>query len=333
MEVGRQFNDKIMRVIIIGSGQLGSRHLQGVLKNKSTEEVWIIDEWRSSLELAFQRSKEISHFATLHFEEGFINLPIEADLCIVAGTANVRLSCCQEVLSRTKIKYLVLEKILFNSLPDFHSAEILFNKFPEMKIWVNHARRMFPFYREVKKQFQVLKRNRLSVEVSGSEWGLACNALHFIDLWCFLRETELSHVDFDHALNSIIESKRREFIEVRGLVKVQFSNGDEMSLISEISKEYMPISINVKGENCEFLINEQEHFYFKDLLTNSIMVEGRMDYQSDLSSSLVSYSLNGHDFLLTPIGDSLPMHRIFIASAVDWYNSVLNRADLFIPIT
>jgi hypothetical protein len=312
---------------------LGSRHLQGVLKDKFTEEVWIIDEWRSSLELAFQRSREISHNATLHFQEDFTNLPIEADLCIISGTANVRLSCCQEVLSRTKIKFLVLEKILFNSLPDFQRAEKLLKKFPAMKIWVNHARRMFPFYGEVKEQLQVLKSNQLFVEVSGSEWGLACNALHFIDLWCFLRETELSGVDFNHASNSIIESKRSAFIEVKGLVKAQFSNGDEMSLLSEISKDYIPISMKIKGENCEFVIYEYEHFYFKDLFTNSTIVEGRMELQSDLSNLLVSHIRNGKEVLLTPIVDSLPMHSLFIASAVDWYNSVLKKRDLFIPIT
>ena len=55
-------------IVIVGSGQLGSRHLQGVLKyNKEKLAVYVMDPSQDALEVSKERATEVDHNHELHF--------------------------------------------------------------------------------------------------------------------------------------------------------------------------------------------------------------------------------------------------------------------------
>ncbi len=322
-----------MRFILVGSGQLGSRHLQGVLKNPSITEVWVIDEWKSSLELAYQRSSEVPHHAIIHFQDGFSNLPEEVDVCIISGTANVRMDHIKSILKKVKVRFLVLEKILFNSSADFEESKSLFSRYPDMKIWVNHPRRMFKFYQLVENFFNSIENESFFVDIRGNDWGIACNALHYIDLWCFLRNTEVDQIDFFNQNNTIVNSKRTSFIEVHGSIKVDFANGDALQMTSEILPDLKSISISVKGELVEYVIDESESLRLFNKEDGDKLIEGEIEYQSNLSKELIDGLLQHDELPLTTYAEAFSMHQKFVLSAIDWYNFKLNKSESFIPVT
>jgi hypothetical protein len=62
---------------IIGAGQLGSRHLQGLLTyRKESLSVFIVDPSSESLSVSQQRADEIKHKYTLTFIQSYQDLPM-----------------------------------------------------------------------------------------------------------------------------------------------------------------------------------------------------------------------------------------------------------------
>lgn len=138
------------RVAIIGAGQLGSRHLQGLLKSKSEQVIYVLDPSESSLKISRNRAQEIKNNHNLLFITDWNKLPNYLDLVIVSTGANVRSKVVSKLLTDFKVKNLILEKVLFQDLKSYSEINNLINK-TKTPTWVNHPRRMFNHYQEIKK--------------------------------------------------------------------------------------------------------------------------------------------------------------------------------------
>jgi len=331
MEVGQQYNNRIFRVLLVGSGQLGSRHLQGILKCAYVSEVYVVDAWEKSLELARQRSQELVHDKLIHYSKDCENIPQNIDVCIIAGTANVRLSQLRQVLEKCSVRYLILEKILYNSMQDYVEADTLIGRHVNMKTWVNHPRRMYRFYSAVRGVVESCH-GLMNVNVSGGNWGLACNGLHFIDLWCYLRDTDVESVDFMNSSVALIPSKRNDFIEFMGGSLIVFRNGDIMDLHSS-DTEFNGMNIKFGNANCSFEIIEREELTCKDVLREGIIVSGAPQFQSDLTNEIVNDLFEKSFSSLTPYSTAQRSHRLFIESALELYNRESGQTFNYIPIT
>jgi len=134
---------------LIGAGQLGSRHLQGLIHSENRLRIYVIDQSDEALATARIRFKEASDKNTdtkfnVSFHNKLDDLPAELDLVIIATTAEVRRIVVEDLLTNHQVKYLLLEKIVFQKVADFTAVNDLLNK-TGVKAWVNCARRMYPF--------------------------------------------------------------------------------------------------------------------------------------------------------------------------------------------
>ena len=127
--------------LIIGAGQLGSRHLQGLLKLESEQNVYVLDTSVESLKISEERSKEIPHNHKIVFTTSWNYLPKAFDLVVMATGAYVRSKVTQHLLENHKVNNLVLEKILFQDLGSYKTVKDLVTK-TQTSTWVNHPRRM-----------------------------------------------------------------------------------------------------------------------------------------------------------------------------------------------
>ena len=59
-------NKPYFRLLIIGAGQLGSRHLQGLSKINNDIEIAVVDPNRDALELAHNRYEEMPSNSHIH---------------------------------------------------------------------------------------------------------------------------------------------------------------------------------------------------------------------------------------------------------------------------
>ena len=183
------------RIAIIGAGQLGSRHLQGLAKIKQDIHITVIDPNLSALEIARPRFVEMPEnplIQSVEYLESVEKLKRPVALAIIATNADVRRNVIEELVSNSRVKYLILEKVVFQSVAHFE-AVIPLLKEKGIQAWVNCSRRMFPFFRELKKR--TVNAPQISLTVEGSHWGLGCNTIHMLDLLAFL--TEQTKFEFD----------------------------------------------------------------------------------------------------------------------------------------
>ena len=125
MAVGPQFklmNDSLSKVLIIGSGQIGSRHLQSLSKLNRRVNISVIDKNPNSIKSAKAIFNEMSinkNLVSVNYYDSMNYLNGEYDIAIIATGADVRKKVIKETLKRAKIKYFILEKIVCQSLKKF----------------------------------------------------------------------------------------------------------------------------------------------------------------------------------------------------------------------
>ena len=117
------------KILIIGAGQLGSRHLQGILGSNITATIEVVDPSDLSIKNAIERSLEINYDKNklkVNFYHNLNQISKEIDLCIIASTADKRFDIINSLLTSSKVKNLILEKILFQSINEYDIIDKLF---------------------------------------------------------------------------------------------------------------------------------------------------------------------------------------------------------------
>jgi hypothetical protein len=103
-------------------------------------------------------------------------------LVVIATNSDVRADLIRAIVDQTKVRNLLLEKVLFQKESDYFDIQKLLKK-ENIPTWVNFYRRDTVFFIDIKKQINLSK--KIEMAVSGSLWGIGCLGPHFIDLLSF----------------------------------------------------------------------------------------------------------------------------------------------------
>jgi len=316
------------KCLIIGAGQLGSRHLQGLLKQSTSQSIYVVDPSVTSIELSKQRASEIEHSHQLTWCKSISEIPNEIDLAIVATSANVRKNVIEQLLNHSRIEFLILEKVLFQKIEEYEFTKNLLEE-KVQATWVNHPRRMFSCYEYIKKEIEKSD-GTLSMQVTGNNWGLACNGLHLLDLFQFLAKHSVVEIKNDWVDKNCFQSKRAGFIEFYGTIKAKTKANDTCVITSsEGDPTALKISIS-KGEK-HWTIQEGSTIMVS---SNDGTIENfSMQYQSELSCTLANKLFEENTCTLPTYNESDAVHRLFIESFLEVYNSGLELKTDILPIT
>jgi len=307
-------------VLIIGAGQLGSRHLQGILKLKETLEIYVVDPSMDSLAIAQERGKEISgNSHRILFTTNWADIPHKIDISIIATGANVREKIVIDLLKGYEVRYLVLEKILFQNLKAYENVRQLIQDL-DVKTWVNHPRRMFSHFKEIKEQLKP-KTNAIFFSAIGANWGLGCNGLHFLDLFSYLAESEVESIDGLWINDELYESKRKGYFEFTGSLKGKFKNGHTFQIAS-FNGDPGPVTINISDKDNRWFIQEGVN-------TNIVHLNIDNAFKMDVSSSTMSFQSSLTEDLVRNIllngGCDLPTYVEAAASHIPFLDIMLRK--------
>lgn len=314
------------QLAIIGAGQLGTRHLQALALLKEKTIVWVIDTSAAALELADKRWQEVgspSHIR-IKFINSITNLPAELSVAVIATNAGARKIVIETLLKQCKVTYLVIEKFLFNSLADFDAVQDLLNK-NKVKAWVNCPRRMYPGYQRLKNSLQF----PVEIYVSGTNWGLACNSIHWLDLLHYLNPAKQYVVTGE--LGPIIESKRPGYIEFNGYLLIGDEHNNSLRLSCE---EGVSVSscVEVKETNGG-LTRVDEARQVINTATGSQDIFSVWK-QSEMTNKVVEQLITTGDCQLTPYSESSDLHKVLFSFLLQHYNQLNNTSDnKLCPIT
>jgi len=317
----------MINIALIGSGELGSRHLQS-LSRMDNAIITVVEPSPISVEMSRKRILDLNFNEQSHvyFVDEIKELPREIDFVVIATGAEPRLSIIRDLLKHATVKYLLLEKILFQSIEDYAEAKKIFES-ENIKVWVNCPRRMFDFYSFLK--LKLNKENSMVMEVTGGDWGLACNSIHFIDIFSFLTDAKVINVISDQLEKKIYPSKRQGYIEFFGVLHVTFDNGHLLKL--DCVREKLPMNISLSTIDGTYTINEANgNIFYNDENAN---IEVLVKYQSELTHLVAEEILAFGQSKLTGFDEACEQHIPLIKELLSFYNESENLKTSLLPIT
>lgn len=322
-------------IVIIGAGQLGSRHLQALALSEVDTRLSVVDPAFQALAVAkarFEQMKVSNQVKGIGYHIKLNQVAGKIDLCIIATSANHRLGALKELVAYHKVAYILFEKVLFQSVSELKSADALLRQH-RIPAWVNCPRRMFPTYQWLKQTFA--GQQNLVMEVKGNDWGLACNAIHFIDLWASLGAACTYQLDLAGLSSEVLQSKRPGYMEIQGRLGGQDNQGNRFTLACEVLGRPPDVNVCVETDGYVFEINEtQGNGTILDKSSGqSQVVDYQMVYQSGLTQKVAVALLQHGRCELTSFTDSMGLHTPFLSELAKYFARQGDVKDGSCPIT
>ncbi len=324
-----------MNLLLVGGGQIGSRHLQSCLKFHEKLEIYVVDSSEESLAISKSRASEIdsltNHEVYYVTELDSIN-ELKFDFLIIATGAGPRLSILNNVLERFTIKSAILEKILFQTLDAYISASRIISE-KKVNAFVNCPLRVYPFFKKIKEKY-ITKGSSVVLNYRGGEWiGLGCNSIHYLDLLNFLTDENVIEIDVGFLDKEIKNSKREGNVEFTGIVKGTYSSGSKIT-IESIAGSDMNSTIEILSNGFIILIDELTGG-FRIYKGEILIEESSYDvlYQSDLTHLMLEQIEKTESCELIDFHDSVKLHQEFISKLLEHYNKISGNGGKTLPIT
>ena len=326
-------------MLIAGAGQLGSRYLQGLAKCSNLLRVYVVDPSPESRRLAAKRWQEVGGGASHHvvsYHDDLEEVATNLDLAIVATTASVRPTVVEGIASHAGVGQWILEKVLARSEGDLNRIVDAISE--PASAWVNTWARMTPWYRQIRSQ---LDDSSVRFGITGGSWGLACNAIHVLDLMAWWTGEDLVGVDAAGLDPEWLPSRRPDNLEVSGILAATYSGGSYGLLsatrplaLNEPAGGSMPDVLWIESPSLRWDIDQP----FNELgscasASDGREVHGRIEYQTERTAPLVDSLLNTGLCDLTDLTTSVSQHRILLRGLLERWREVDGSNADRVPIT
>jgi hypothetical protein len=314
-----------MNILIAGAGELGSRYLQSMVSCRVPLKIHLHSNQASSLDTCRKRWLEASGTSSPHqvfYHPEISTLPDHFELVIASSTAHQRPQLVKSIAERSTVTYWVLEKILAQSKEGLQ--DILIQTGGAKKAWVNFYKTSQTWYQDIKSQ--LTSGGGEKMEVKGEDWGLACNSLHFLNLFSWLSGESLVSLDSSQLEKNWHKSKRPDNWEIFGQLVAHFSKGGKVTLTAEsgLPAYSLLLSDSVHTWN----IDEPSGIARR---SDGLVVQGRVPYQSE--RRLVEDILVTGDCGLPSLQSVFDQHVLFISTMLEhWREREDDQAD-YVPIT
>ncbi len=279
----------MINIVIVGCGEFGSRHLQALSYLQESSNVFLVDRSEQSLTVAIDRfnsvyNKKLQSLVKVVGVKSIDEIQENIDLVIVATSSKDRLLTLSNVLSVISPKYIILEKFLFQESQDFVDAKLLIDA-SSTEVFVNQwlsSNYLFSRIRSWLGEF-----NKLKMTVSGGNWGISCNSIHFVDYFETLIGKSIDTAS--GMLNRVYAAKREGFYEFNGSIVLNSGTNFNLELISEDTHE-VDVNILIETEDktvsASIKPNQQVFVNFKDFQQDVDEI-GSIPFQSKITNVLV----------------------------------------------
>ena len=310
----------MVNVCLIGCGGVGKRHLEAMLKVKHDINIEVVEPNVENIQ-TIPVGQNINYFTKI--EEVSDNI----DICLIATTANVRKKVILELVSKKNVKFMILEKVVFQNEKDFDEIIKLFEE-KNIKSWVNCHLRAQPIYKELKRQSIVSYDTTITYDYS-DDFTLSSSAIHILDLFSYLCD------DYDLEIQDIITdtelktSRHSGCVDFNGYMKVKSTNGYELV---------------VKKRDAHF--GEHLTVHHNDLTVRSsegddpdnrlgFVQDKKIPYvwQSSLTNSYIDDIIKKSDCDLSTLENSAKLHKVMLRSFRRLLKEDYNREVVDCPVT
>jgi|APSaa5957512535_1039671.scaffolds.fasta_scaffold26268_2 hypothetical protein len=327
---------EIKNILLVGCGEIGSRHLQALAKMEIPVRIWAIDPSSISLKTAKVRFEEIpinENIQSIKFESEIPENLGNIDLCIISTTSKIRFFVFKQIIEKVFCKNIIFEKILFQIEEQYIETGRIIEE-EKIKCWVNNFRREEKYWNNVKKYF--VNKGNFRLYYGKSDWRLCTNAIHIMDLIEWLSNEKIVEVDGSSLDDEIYESKRSGFIELTGKITGKTSNKGTFELHA---------IKNIQDNEVEFKISNQDtRLFVNEAKGEGILMRGgnnwkpekhrfQIRFQSDRTQEIVKSILETGDCNLPTFNESANTHKPLLKSIIKHLNKISNSKYDSCPIT
>ncbi len=315
-------------ILLAGAGNIGSRHLQGATKSHNDLDIWVLDLNEEALKISKERFEQMPENGNklTHYVTSLEDVPSDIDVAIVATGSKPRAAIVKNILASKNVKYMVLEKFLFGKISEYAEiGELLKTK--GVKTWVNCPYRLFKGYKQLKNKLDV-SHPIIASFGNGGNWGLCCNAIHFIDIFMYLVGQEDYTVDLSKLEKEVLESKRPGYVELIGDMTINTPKGDSLTLQTSKEGEFIQ-QIKMKNGNHTITVDEN---------ANTINFDGEVfplgfTFQSGLTGALIDDLVEKDTCSLSSYETSSHYHIQFLNAVAPFINNIKGWGTDACPIT
>jgi predicted dehydrogenase len=216
--------------LIVGCGQLGSRHLQAIAGLPEVAQVEVYDPNPDAIRLGQQRLNEIRDRCVDDFcwLSDLEKASPAGDLCIIATRADVRCRVVREIATKLDYHSFLLEKIVAQSVRDYDEL-LAFCRQRRLSAWVNCKTRAHTSHQRIKSKLN--PNFPIVFTALGGNHGLANNGIHAADLFVFYDETD--KIEFlGGQIDSQIHSSKRgsDIFDLSGTIYGSSRKGSQFML-------------------------------------------------------------------------------------------------------
>ena len=244
----------VKQILLCGCGNIGFRHLQALSVIDTLARITIVEPFVGG-------HVRITDFIDSEAAGGadkyrlLAALPEERerfDLVIIATSADTRQAAFNGIIAQHDAGCILFEKILFQTIA---AVDTVADDLEKAKIpaFVNCGRRGFDSYRALAADFA--GDTPTDITVTGSAFGLASNAVHFLDLAEFLNGAKLTGVDLSGLDKGVVDSKRAGFVEIFGTLTAELDNKARLT-VACADTDNIAITITVRHRDRIMVIDE-----------------------------------------------------------------------------
>lgn len=302
VSMGRGSNIKdSYRVLIVGCGQLGSRHLQAVASLPMVAEIEVVDPRLEARQLGRQRLEELpapGHSSEIRWHSSVGQASKHGDLCIIATQAKERCAALREVAESLGYSSFLLEKIVAQSIKEMEDSVALAASL-ELKVWVNCQRRASPFYRRVKAQLD--PGDPVIFNSVGGNLFLATNGVHDVDLFAFYDGCPFVIGGTSVVDSTLHHSKRGNGVyDLTGTLRGSTEKGSSLTIsYSQCDTSWNHLSISTGRYRC--IIDHFQQWSFESVSeVFSDLIRAVMDSHANMLDAS-GLELLDHDFHYRPV--------------------------------
>ena len=325
------------RILIVGCGELGSRHLQAVSVLEEVAEIEVVEPDADRIVMGQRRldeGKDRNRGIRYRWLSSLDDVSPEGDLCIVATQADVRCEVVREVVDRTTYHDFLLEKIVAQSIEDY-DALLDLSRARNLAVWVNCKKRAHEAHRRVKARLN--PDLPLTLSVIGGNHGLASQGVHAADLFAFYdgsSRIEPGEVHVDPVLH---QTKRGPGVsELSGTLNGQSVKGSRFFLSLESDHRAPPI-FSVVSDGYRAVVDDMTRSFYESS-AESGWDWSHVPYNQDLKVSTMTRSF-AHDIVLTG-GCQLPTlqecraaHEFILTAVRPHFSRLVGRELERSPVT
>ena len=217
----------MLKVLVVGCGQLGYRHAQGALSSGVVSHLYLKDrETSAAKSVAFRCATEAGDGVCIEVLVGHEKLVI--DVVILSSTAENRVQLLGQVLEDYRPRLVILEKLLGQSANEVKK----YNEFlaEDAEILVNYPKRIMPWHQKI--QAIMSEHPPSKVEVTGPSWGLVTAGIHYLDLFSWWAGRPPDRLNWCFDKRGWQETKRSGYFDLTGSLSAEFPGGRRIRMTS-----------------------------------------------------------------------------------------------------